>query len=157
MTFCPGKKQRNSHSGHWDRDLVADLGVIKDWGAEALVARAKGRDLPPAEIRFDYGKHVGKISRVEPLIGRSGWLTLCAFSVESVEQSEDHLIFAAATDDGEPLDPETAARLMTLPGTVSPLAPYAGPGARQEQLAVQIAEQRGTIERGISERNARYR
>jgi ADP-ribosylglycohydrolase len=38
MTFCPGKKQRNSHSGHWDRDLVADLGVIKDWGAEALVS-----------------------------------------------------------------------------------------------------------------------
>ncbi len=124
--------------------------------AEALVARAKGRDLPPAVIRFDYAKHNGKISRVEPLIGRSGWLTLCTFSVESLEQSEDHLIFTAATDQGEPLDPETAARLMTLPGTVSPLGPGDGPGAQQDPLAVQIAEQRGAIERGISERNARF-
>ena len=74
---------------------------------------AKGLDLPPAEIRFDDAKHPGKISRVEPLMGRSGWLTRCAFSVESLEQSEDHLILAAATDEGEPLEPETAARLMT--------------------------------------------
>ncbi|EGV19722.1 hypothetical protein [Thiocapsa marina] len=123
--------------------------------AEALGARAKGRDLPPAEIRFDYAKHPGKISRVEPLIGRSGGLTLCTFSVESLGQSEDHLIFAAATDEGEPLDPETAARLMTLPGEVSRLAPDDEPDARQGQLAVQISEQRDTIEHGISERNAR--
>ncbi|WP_120798501.1 hypothetical protein [Thiocapsa rosea] len=88
-------------------------------------------------------------------MGRAGWLTLFAFSVESLEQSEDHLIFAAVTDEGEPLDPETAARLMPLPGTVSPRAPDDKPDARQGQLAVQIAEQRGTIERGISERNAR--
>lgn len=30
--------------------------------AEALLAKAKGRDLPPAEIRFDDGRHPGKIS-----------------------------------------------------------------------------------------------
>ena len=55
--------------------------------AEALLAKAKGRDLPPAEIRFDYGRHPGKISLIEPLIGRSGWLTLSLFSVESLDQA----------------------------------------------------------------------
>jgi hypothetical protein len=53
--------------------------------AEALVAGANGRELSPAEIRFDDAKDPGKVSGVEPLIGRCGWLTLCAFSVESLE------------------------------------------------------------------------
>jgi hypothetical protein len=75
--------------------------------------------------------------------------------VESLAQSEDHPIFATMTDEGTPLDPETVARRLTLPDTVSPHAPDAGPEARQDPLAVQIAEQRGTIERSISERNAR--
>jgi adenine-specific DNA-methyltransferase len=73
-----------------------------------------------------------------------------------LEQSEDHLTFAAATDEGEPFDPETASRLMTFPGTVSPLLLDAGPGTRQGPLAVQIADQRDAIERGIFERNARF-
>ena len=87
--------------------------------AEAVVARAKGRDLPEAEIQFAYGEHDGKVTLLEPLIGKSGWLTLCLFTVESLDQAEDHLIFAAATDDGEVLDEEAAARLLTLPGAVA--------------------------------------
>jgi len=36
MTFCPGKKDRG-YSNMWDRDLEADLDVIKAWGATAVV------------------------------------------------------------------------------------------------------------------------
>lgn len=116
----------------------------------------EGRDLPPAEVRFDYAGHPGKISDIEPLIGRSGWLTLSSFSVESLDQAEDHLIFAAVTDDGEAPDPEVAARLLTLPGAVSQLRAGEGPQNWAETLAGQTAEQRSGIERGISERNARF-
>ena len=35
--------------------------------AEAVVAQAKSRELPPAEVHFDYGDHDGKISMLEPL------------------------------------------------------------------------------------------
>ena len=38
MTLCPGKKEINSFSGHWDRNLEEDLQVIRDWGAHALVS-----------------------------------------------------------------------------------------------------------------------
>jgi len=124
--------------------------------AEALLAKAKGRDLPPAAIRFDYSRHPGKISVIEPLIGRSGWLTLSFFSVESLDQGEDHLIFAAATDDGAPLDPEAAARLLTLPGSASPLPAGEGPGVREKSLGAQTAQRRAAIERQVSERNARF-
>jgi len=124
--------------------------------AEARLAKAKGRDLPPAEIRFDYGRHPGKISLIEPLIGRSGWLMMSLFRVESLDQGEDHLIFAAVTDDGEPLDPEVATRLMTVPGSASPLPAGAGPGLTEQALGAQTDRQRGAIERQVSERNARF-
>ena len=45
MTFCPGKKQPNSHSGHWNRDLAKDLAVIKSWGAEAVVTLMEPQEL----------------------------------------------------------------------------------------------------------------
>jgi adenine-specific DNA-methyltransferase len=123
--------------------------------AESLVAKAKGRVLPTAEIHFDYGQHDGKVTSLEPLIGKSGWLTLKLFSVESLEQAEDHLIFAATTDDGQTLDDEVAARLLTLPGTSAPL-PQAGEGADTQQLETHTQQRQATIQRDISERNARF-
>jgi adenine-specific DNA-methyltransferase len=132
--------------------------------AESLVSRAKGRELPTAEIRFDYGQHDGKITPLEPLIGKSGWLTLTLFSVESLEQAEDHLIFAATTDDGQTLDDEVAARLLTLPGTSSPLRllpplPQGegwGEGGFKEALDTHTQQRQAVIQRDISERNARF-
>ena len=120
--------------------------------AETLVARAKERELPPAEIHFDYGRYEGKVSLLEPLIGKSGWLSVSLFSVESLDQAEDHLILVATTDDGEPLDEEAAARLIMLPGRLnggvrSMPVPRVEHHTQQRQAAIQCE---------ISERNARF-
>jgi len=69
--------------------------------------------LPLVEIQFDYGQHDGKVTALEPFIGKTGWLALSLFSVESLDQGEDHLIFSAVTDDGQTLDDEVAQRLLT--------------------------------------------
>ena len=120
--------------------------------AEALIAHAKARELSPAEIRFDHARHEGKISALQPFIGRQGHLAVWQLSVESLEQAEDHLIVAAVTDDGEVLDEDTACRLLTLPGEM----------VRQdvtvdETRLNEIADGRqAAIQRGISERNARF-
>ena len=37
ITFCPGKKQEQSVTGSWDRDLETDLAAITAWGATHLV------------------------------------------------------------------------------------------------------------------------
>ena len=37
LTFCPGKKQTDAHSGAWDRNLDDDMEAIKAFGAKALV------------------------------------------------------------------------------------------------------------------------
>jgi len=122
--------------------------------AEGLVTRAKSRDLPSAEVRFAYGDHAGKITLLEPLIGKSGWLTLCLFSVESLDQAEDHPLFAAATDQGEVLDQEAAARLMTLPGAVT--GEISAAFAPTQMLNALMEQRQAAIQRGISERNVRF-
>lgn len=124
--------------------------------AQLLIARARNRDLPPAQVCFDYGQHNGKITLLEPLIGTSGWLTLSQFSVESLDQAEDHLILAAVTDGGERLDEEVAARLMTVPGTSAPLPPSEDPGPTADVLAAFTQQRQNAIQREISQRNARF-
>ena len=125
--------------------------------AEALVSQAKARDLSPAEIHFDYERHEGKVTLLEPLVGKSGWMTLSLFSVESLDQGEDYLIIAATTDDGQQLDEELATRLMTLPGTTSDLPPFGGESWEEGVALEKITRGRqDTIQRDISERNAHF-
>jgi adenine-specific DNA-methyltransferase len=122
--------------------------------AEAVLAQAKGRELRVSEILFEYGRHAGKVSALKPLIGRSGWLRLCVYTVSALDQTEDYLIFAGLTDDGAILDGESSSRLMTLPGRVvcetildSSVVPL---------LESLIEERKATIQRNVSERNARF-
>lgn len=121
--------------------------------AEALVTQAKRRELPPAEIHFDYGQHDGKVTLLEPLIGKSGWLALSLFCVESLDQVEDHLIIAATTDNGQTLDEDVATRLLMLPGN---LIGQAKPGSATTPLEVLTQQRQATIQRDISERNTGF-
>ena len=120
--------------------------------AEAVIGRAKSRDLPSAEVRFSYQDHVGKISALEPYVGQAGWLTLFLLTVESLDQGEDHLIFSAVTDAGAPLDEECAARLFALPGGSTCLGESRAP----EVVQAGIQDRQADIQRGISQRNARF-
>ena len=45
LTFCPGKKQPHAMTGGWDRDLGADLDVVEQWGAAALVSLIEPHEL----------------------------------------------------------------------------------------------------------------
>lgn len=38
MSLCPGKKQVDGLSGHWNRDLAIDLHQIRNWGAAMVVS-----------------------------------------------------------------------------------------------------------------------
>ena len=121
--------------------------------AEALLAQAKERELPVAEVRFDYHAHKGKVTAIEPLLGKAGWLHVSLFTVESMDQAEDHVIPTALTDDGTSLDEEAARRLLTLPATVTassnlPTPPY--------EISPFIEQRQSAIRHAISDRNARF-
>lgn len=122
--------------------------------ADAVLAQAKGHELSPAEVHFDYAGHEGKVSIVEPLLGKSGWLTLSQFSVEALDQGEDYLLFAGVTDAGEVLDEETAKRLLSLPGQVG--QPTSITDEAEASLERLIQQRQEIIQRSISERNARF-
>ncbi len=56
MTLCPGKKDPYSAFGAWDRDLQADLQVIRDWGASTIVSLLQDHEfallgLPDFEVQ----------------------------------------------------------------------------------------------------------
>jgi SNF2-related domain/Helicase conserved C-terminal domain len=120
--------------------------------AAAVVGRAKGRDLTPAEVEFGYSDHEGRVTVLEPLIGKAGWLALWMFSLESFDQAEDHLIIAASIDDGVQLDEDVATRLLTLPGKV---VQSARPADAPAELDAVIQKRQAAIQRSLSERNAR--
>ena len=120
--------------------------------AEAVIAAAKARELPLAEIRFDYDSYVGKISALQPLRGQSGYLCVSQLSVESLDQGEDYLIFAAVTDKGDTLDEDVARRLLSLPGETGQLVLATAPC----ELENVTQRQQTKIQRDISERNAHF-
>ncbi len=82
--------------------------------AEAIIQRAKGRELPPRELRLDYSRRGARISLVERLRGKSGWLRVDQLTVVSLD-TEETLLVSAVTDDGQVLDHETCDKLLTIP------------------------------------------
>jgi len=73
-------------------------------------------------------------------------------TIASLDQAEDHLIFAAVTDKGEALDEEVARRLFSLPAQVGePL--LATPA---NDLDSMTHRRQTEIQRAISERNAQF-
>ena len=53
LTFCPGKKQQNSMTGPWDRDLEVDLKTIQSFGAAALVTLMEDHELREVGVPSD--------------------------------------------------------------------------------------------------------
>ena len=120
--------------------------------ADAVVAQAKDRRLPVAEVQFDYGAHEGRVTVLEPLLEQSGWLSLSLLTVEALDQAEDYLIIAAVTDGGRELEEEAARRLLSLPGRA--IGKTDADGATLLESITQ--RRREAIQRTISERNARF-
>jgi len=122
--------------------------------AEKVLAQAKSRSLAAAEVAFDYSAYDGRISILEPLLGKSGWLRLSLFTVESLDQAEDHLIFAGVTDDGQPLDEDQLPRLFSLPARTNGSASLPAHGI--PQLDTLTTERQSAIQRAVKERNTRF-
>lgn len=121
--------------------------------AEALVSQARERKLPIQEVRFNYGDHDGKISILEPIVGESGWLRLSVLTIQALDQIEDHLLFAAVTDNGKTLDDGQAARLFQLPAqTKAALTTVACTDTLENLRATAQADRL----KAISDRNAKF-
>lgn len=81
--------------------------------AQKLIDKCKAQILPLQELTFDYSNNKKKISILESLKGKKGWLQAKQISISSFE-TEDHILFAAFDNDGNPLQPEQCQRLFSL-------------------------------------------
>lgn len=118
--------------------------------AQEILTEAMERDLPQAEVTFNYSNGGKKISILEELVGQSGTLMASRFSIQALE-SEDYILFAGQTADGTVLDAEQCSRLFNLPGVHAEVAFEADPA-----LAKSLKKQEKNLLGDISERNAAF-
>ncbi len=78
---------------------------------EYVLEQAKSLETPPAEIVFDMTHHPTKVSVVEALKGKAGYLVLNRLCIESYEK-EEYLLFSGFTDKENSLDQETMEKLF---------------------------------------------
>lgn len=123
--------------------------------AQRIVQKCKALTPPAAELVFKYTGAGKTISILESLIGKSGWLCVTNLTVSSFD-TEDWLLFAAVTDNGQDLDPDQCQRLFSLTATESPqlsLTPDIPVRARMDTQLVQ--QQQAALTR-LSEKNAAF-
>jgi len=120
-----------------------------------LLAMAKDQELATATVRFDVTGHTRKISMIEPLVGRSGWIRLDKLTLDS-DTTEEFLLLTAITDDGENLDQELTQRLFDVAGreTVA-VAPTDEVTCRLGADADRLAE--ATLARAAEHGNERFK
>jgi hypothetical protein len=85
---------------------------------EHVIDTAIKQDLPMQTLHFDISSHPAKISVIEALRGKSGWLKLGKMTIDSLDRHEE-LVFTACTDDDSPLDHETCQKLFNCGATIT--------------------------------------
>lgn len=116
--------------------------------ARWVLTNTSRKNLPAAELIFDYSGSSRNISILKKLVGKSGILTAARMTVKALE-AEDYIIVAAVTMDGHELDAEQARRLFSLSATVKPIGDVPDGGVN-----LSYVRQKKAILSDISERNA---
>lgn len=88
--------------------------------AQALLQHAKQHPgltttSPATKIVLDYAAYGAKVSVVEPLRGRHGWLEVQSLQIRSLGAVEEHLLVAAVDANGNAFDEQVTERLLNLP------------------------------------------
>lgn len=80
--------------------------------AQRIIQICKDLQFAPEELVFDYSNTPTKITILEPLKNQTGWLSATNFTISSFE-TEDHVLLAAVTDEGDILDYDQCQRLFS--------------------------------------------
>lgn len=98
---------------------------------EHVLDSARKKDTPVAEATFDVSHNPVRISAVEQLKGKNGWLVLSKLTIKSFEKNE-YLLFNAFEDSGAVVHPEVCEKLFDCAATVKSISL---PDERKFQLA----------------------
>lgn len=82
---------------------------------EFVLQQGKEKNCPVTEIVFDITNHPTRVSLIEQLKGKSGWLRLDLLTVTSLD-IEEYLLFTAIDENYDHLDQETCEKLFAVHG-----------------------------------------
>lgn len=85
--------------------------------AQRVLARAKQAQLPSVVVTFDLSGDGKKITILEPLLGKSGWLTVRHLTLSALDDEEE-VVIAGMSDDGVALDNDQCRRLFDVAASV---------------------------------------
>ncbi|MBI4684877.1 MAG: DEAD/DEAH box helicase family protein [Nitrospirae bacterium] len=123
--------------------------------AQRLIDKCKSLSLDSQEVVFDYSNTPKRISIIESLVGKSGWLSVINLSIQSFEP-EDSILFCGLTDDGLELDIEQCQRLFSLSAVAAPLLDKEGLGVVEKQIRHIAHKQQSAILQTNAERNGGF-
>lgn len=122
--------------------------------AQHIIEKCKSVSFAQQELIFNYSDSAKKISILESLIGKSGWLSMINLTIHSFE-TEDILLFCGISDEIEELDIEQCKRVFSLLASMNPSALYI-PGTVKTHLNELARRQEKNILQINSERNAKF-
>ena len=85
--------------------------------AQRIIDKCKTLSMDSRDVVFNYSNTPKRISILEPLIGKSGWLSVVNLTINSFE-TEDQILFSGIGDDGLELDNEQCQRFFSLPAAI---------------------------------------
>lgn len=148
--------EQNIHPGPYRSGKNVDDANLYRMGhplAQRIIEKCRDLPTPETGLVFNYKEASRKISVIEALYGKSGLLVAQKLTVTAFE-TEDHVLLAAVTDDGEILDSEQCRRLLSL--SASEISSRSDGAAVEGQLTDSLNAQRQSIFDALEERNASY-
>lgn len=153
-----GRYQLVKHTGKQTKEPqgIAYVYRLNHPLGEWVLEQAQGRELPDAKLCFDYTGHTAKVSVIEKLVGQKGVLRLEKYTIETLERSEDYLIFAAVDATGKVLPGEVAQKLMQIPAQeIEVLEKFCSSDTEAQLLGI-LAQERSQIEKSVNDRNLEF-
>ncbi len=80
---------------------------------QSVIQQACSRTLSPAALRLDYAAYGRKIGMLEPLLGKSGWLSAWKLTAQSFD-TEESILLVGIDNSGNPLSEEHCRKAIEL-------------------------------------------
>jgi len=122
--------------------------------AQKVITRCKEAELATKTLVFDYTGSGKRITILEELVGKEGWLT-CDLLTISAFDSEDHLLLTGVLDTGKALSGEQCRRLFSLGAEEELIIPDLLPALR-EKLTIEQDTQKQNILSELELRNGSF-
>jgi ERCC4-related helicase len=114
-----------------DEHIVRINHPLSHW----IIKKIDNANLPSRLLTFDYKNFEGRISSIEKLVGKSGWMKLFHITVKSFEET-DHLVLFAKDEDGNVLDDQQCRWFFSLPSEDGELVDLTGYKREMEDLYI---------------------